>query len=196
MAFLVYLLLLSISALIGQSSALYCVCKDGVGDQVLQKNIDYACGAGADCTPILQNGACYNPNTVKDHCNWAVNSYFQKSGQTQGSCDFAGTATTSANPPSTSSSCVYPSSNTGTPTTGTPGTSPSTISPPTGTGTGTGIGTGTGTGTGNGSPVFGISPSASTSPFNDGSNGGKILVEGTKLLIPLVFTLWLSFLRF
>ncbi|KAI9111662.1 hypothetical protein K1719_017352 [Acacia pycnantha] len=51
---------------------------DDVGDQALQKALDYACQAGADCTPILQNGACYNPNSVKDHCSYAVNSYFQK----------------------------------------------------------------------------------------------------------------------
>ena len=80
--------------------ALYCVCKDGVGDQALQKAIDYACGAGADCTPILQNGACFQPNTVKDHCNYAVNSYFQRKGQAQGSCDFSGAATPSQTPPS------------------------------------------------------------------------------------------------
>ena len=83
--------------------ATYCLCKDGVGDQSLQKSLDYACGAGADCTAILQNGACYNPNTLKDHCNYAVNSYFQKKGQVTGSCDFSGTATVSANPPTSKS---------------------------------------------------------------------------------------------
>lgn len=82
-----------------------------MGDQYLQKAIDYACGAGADCTPIAQNGACYNPNTVKDHCNYAVNSYFQKKGQAQGSCDFAGAATTSPTPPSSKYLLVlFPSS--------------------------------------------------------------------------------------
>ncbi|KAK3222870.1 hypothetical protein Dsin_009895 [Dipteronia sinensis] len=98
MAFVVYLVLFL--AFIGHSSALYCICRDGVGDSSLQKSLDYACGAGADCTPILQNGACYNPNTVKDHCSYAVNSYFQKKGQSNGTCDFSGTASTSANPPS------------------------------------------------------------------------------------------------
>ncbi|KAJ0037816.1 hypothetical protein Pint_23490 [Pistacia integerrima] len=108
MAAIVYLVLFF--AMTGHSSALYCLCKDGVGDSALQKAIDYACGAGADCTPIIQNGVCYNPNTVKDHCNYAVNSYFQKKGQTTGSCDFAGAAATSANPPSNvASTCVYPS---------------------------------------------------------------------------------------
>ncbi|MBA0692573.1 hypothetical protein Goari_010123, partial [Gossypium aridum] len=62
------------------------------GDQALQTTLDYACGSGADCSAIQQNGACYNPNTVKDHCNYAVNSYFQNKGQVTGSCDFAGTA--------------------------------------------------------------------------------------------------------
>ncbi|RWW68304.1 hypothetical protein BHE74_00024183 [Ensete ventricosum] len=58
----------------------------------LQKTLDYACGAGADCTPILQNGACYNPNTVLAHCSYAANSYYQGKGQTQDACNFAGTA--------------------------------------------------------------------------------------------------------
>lgn len=80
--------------------ATYCICKDGLSDPVLQKDIDYACGAGADCTQIVQGGACYNPNTVKDHCNYAVNSYFQKKGQINGSCDFSGTAITTPTPPS------------------------------------------------------------------------------------------------
>ncbi|KAB1206735.1 hypothetical protein CJ030_MR7G013518 [Morella rubra] len=107
MAVLVYLVLFL--ALTGHSSAIYCVCKDGMSDQVLQKALDYACGAGADCSPILQSGACYSPNTVKNHCDYAVNSYFQKRGQAQGSCDFAGTATTSQTAPTgASTTCVYP----------------------------------------------------------------------------------------
>lgn len=79
--------------------AAYCVCKDGGSDQILQKALDYACGAGADCSPIIQNGVCYNPNTVKNHCDYAVNSYFQKKNQGVGTCDFSGAATQSQNPP-------------------------------------------------------------------------------------------------
>ncbi|KAG6757988.1 hypothetical protein POTOM_038319 [Populus tomentosa] len=91
--------------------ATYCVCKDGVGDTQLQKSLDYACGAGADCTQIIQNAPCYQPNTVKDHCSYAVNSYFQKKGQAVGSCDFSGTAMTSATPPqNVASGCTYPAS--------------------------------------------------------------------------------------
>lgn len=69
---------------------------------MLQKTLDYACGAGADCGPIHQNGPCFNPNTVKSHCSYAVNSFFQKKGQSQGTCDFAGTAIVSASDPSES----------------------------------------------------------------------------------------------
>ncbi|KAL7192247.1 hypothetical protein ACSBR2_024147 [Camellia fascicularis] len=98
-----------ILALAGHSSATWCVCKDGVGDATLQKTLDYACGAGADCNPIHQNAACYNPNTLKAHCNYAVNSFFQKKGQSQGSCDFAGTASVTTSDPSTTG-CVYPAS--------------------------------------------------------------------------------------
>ncbi|KDO70387.1 hypothetical protein CISIN_1g0295821mg, partial [Citrus sinensis] len=92
MALIAYLVLFM--AMTGHSTALYCLCKQGLSQSVLQKAIDYACGAGADCTPILQNGVCWNPNTVQDHCNYAVNSYFQRKGQTPGSCDFAGAAAT------------------------------------------------------------------------------------------------------
>ncbi|GLT72626.1 hypothetical protein SLA2020_445430 [Shorea laevis] len=106
MPVLVYLVLFL--ALTGHSSATYCLCKDGLSDQALQKALDYACGAGADCGPILQNGACYQPNTVKSHCDYAVNSYYQRKNQGQGSCDFAGTASPSSTAPTVASaSCVY-----------------------------------------------------------------------------------------
>uniref|UniRef100_A0A7N0UCC1 X8 domain-containing protein n=1 Tax=Kalanchoe fedtschenkoi TaxID=63787 RepID=A0A7N0UCC1_KALFE len=97
-------------AMAGHSNAaVYCLCKDGVGQSALQKALDYACGAGADCSAILQNGACYNPNTVKNHCDYAVNSYFQRKGQVTGSCDFNGCATTSSTVPTQTSGCTYQS---------------------------------------------------------------------------------------
>ncbi|CAA7039639.1 unnamed protein product [Microthlaspi erraticum] len=118
--------LLFLLTLTNYSSAAYCLCRDGVGEKELQTSIDYACGALGDCNPIHDKGPCYQPNTVKSHCDWAVNSYFQKSGQISGSCNFSGTATTSPTPPSTVvTGCIYPSSpgNAGTtPTTGPPGT--------------------------------------------------------------------------
>ncbi|MCD7471847.1 PLASMODESMATA CALLOSE-BINDING PROTEIN 2 [Datura stramonium] len=104
-AFVFALLVLSMA---GHSNAAWCACK-GLSDAVLQKTLDYACGAGADCNPIHQNGPCFNPNTVRAHCNFAVNSYFQKKGQAAGACDFSGTATVTATDPSTAG-CVYPAS--------------------------------------------------------------------------------------
>ncbi|KAG2322250.1 hypothetical protein Bca52824_015463 [Brassica carinata] len=119
--------------MIASSNAAYCVCKDG-NEQVLQKAIDYACGAGADCTQIQQNGACYQPNTVKAHCDVAVNSYYQKKASSGATCDFNGAAILSSSPPSTASSCLTGSSSSGTPSTGTPTTgTPSTGTPTTGT---------------------------------------------------------------
>uniref|UniRef100_A0A1J3IHQ1 Plasmodesmata callose-binding protein 4 n=2 Tax=Noccaea caerulescens TaxID=107243 RepID=A0A1J3IHQ1_NOCCA len=120
-------------SLITYSNALYCVCKDG-NEQVLQKAIDYACGAGADCSQIQLNGACYQPNTVKNHCDVAVNSYYQKKASSGATCDFNGAATTSPSPPSTASSCLTGSSSSGTPSTGTPSTgTPTTGTPTSGT---------------------------------------------------------------
>lgn len=75
------------------------MCKDGA-DAILQKTLDYACGAGADCNPLHTNAPCYNPNTVRAHCSYAVNSYYQKKGQQALACDFAGTATVVTSDPS------------------------------------------------------------------------------------------------
>ncbi|KAG9439419.1 hypothetical protein H6P81_019584 [Aristolochia fimbriata] len=151
MAALVILVL--ILGMAGASSGTqWCVCRTDLSDSALQKTLDYACGAGADCKPILQSGACFQPNTVKAHCSYAANSYFQNKGQSPGSCDFSGTATVVQTDPSSGGSCTYPTSaSSTTPTTG----------PTTGTGgTGTG-GTGTGTGT---TPTMGGAPGTSTSP--------------------------------
>ncbi|CAI9096470.1 OLC1v1032627C1 [Oldenlandia corymbosa var. corymbosa] len=146
-------------ALTGYSSADYCLCKDGLSTDAMQTNIDYACGNGANCNPILQNGPCFNPNTVKDHCNWAVNSYFQAKRSLGATCSFQGTAQLSnAPPPTASSGCSYPSSagSAG----GTPSTNNPTTSPPGSTGTpiltpgSPGGSTGT-TGSTTGSPNFG-----------------------------------------
>ncbi|GMH21923.1 hypothetical protein Nepgr_023766 [Nepenthes gracilis] len=112
-------------AMAGHSSGSWCVCKDGLSDAVLQKTLDYACGAGADCSPIKQNGACFNPSTVKAHCSYAVNSYFQRKNEAGGTCDFAGTATVSASDPSYSG-CVFPASASAAGTSTTPVTVPST----------------------------------------------------------------------
>ncbi|RAL48389.1 hypothetical protein DM860_005813 [Cuscuta australis] len=173
-------------ALLGHSRANYCVCNDGVSDSQLQKNIDYACGNGADCRAINQNGVCYNPNTVKAHCNYAVNSYYQNKGQTAQSCDFSGTATvTSTQPATASGTCSYPTT-AGTGTTGggtttspTAGTTTPTTGGGTGIGTGTGgtgMGTGTGTGTGMGTGVnptpfggVGVAPTGGINTTPDGS---------------------------
>ncbi|URD98397.1 X8 domain [Musa troglodytarum] len=114
-------------AMIGGSEAAWCICKPELADTALQKTLDYACGAGADCTPILQNGACYSPNTVKDHCSYAVNSYYQRKAQAQQACDFSGTATLTTTDPS-KNGCTYPSSpsaagtSNSPPATSTPGT--------------------------------------------------------------------------
>ena len=57
---------------------------------------------GADCDFIvdMNHGAdCYNPNTMKSHCDYAVNNYFQKKGLANGRFDFAGTATQTQNNP-------------------------------------------------------------------------------------------------
>lgn len=82
------------------ADAAWCVCSSDASSTALQKTLDYACGAGADCSPILQVGTCYNPNTVLAHCSYAANSYYQRNGQAQTACDFSGTAVLTSSDPS------------------------------------------------------------------------------------------------
>ncbi|KAL5723155.1 hypothetical protein ACHQM5_006583 [Ranunculus cassubicifolius] len=153
----------------------YCVCRSDVSSDALQKALDYACGAGADCTPIHDGGVCFQPNTVRAHCSYATNSYYQRKGQPTGSCEFNGAATVTATDPS-SNGCTYPASGStaGTPTTGgtTTPTTPTTMPPPgssTGNG-GTGMGNG-GTGLG-GNGGTGFTPSSPTGIIGGGMGSG------------------------
>ncbi|XP_010547761.1 PREDICTED: PLASMODESMATA CALLOSE-BINDING PROTEIN 1-like [Tarenaya hassleriana] len=103
------LLSVLVIAMAGQSSATWCVCKTGLSDAVLQKTLDYACGNGADCNPTHPKAPCFNPDNVRAHCNYAVNSFFQRKGQSPGTCDFGGTATPTNTDPSYAG-CPFPAS--------------------------------------------------------------------------------------
>ncbi|WOK98467.1 PLASMODESMATA CALLOSE-BINDING PROTEIN 3 [Canna indica] len=160
------LLLMLTATMFSGSDGAWCVCRSDVGNSALQKALDYACGAGADCTPILQNGACFNPNTVLAHCSYAANSYYQRKGQAQGACDFSGSATLTSTDPG-GNGCTYPatpsaagtsSTPTSTGTTTTPSsTTPSTFTPNTGIG----------------GMMGGLGPSGTTNSF-DGSDAGLL----------------------
>ncbi|KAG0446966.1 hypothetical protein HPP92_028580 [Vanilla planifolia] len=78
----------------------WCVAKGGASDESLQANIDYACStSGIDCGPIQAGGACFLPNTVRAHANYAMNAYFQFAGRHDFDCDFDKTGVvTTANP--------------------------------------------------------------------------------------------------
>ncbi|GKV28696.1 hypothetical protein SLEP1_g37713 [Rubroshorea leprosula] len=102
------LFLLSSTVLVAQA-ATWCVARSDASNEALQTALDYACGSGADCTPIGPNGLCYLPNTIQGHASYAYNSYYQRKGMAPGSCDFAGTANIAKTDPSYGS-CVYPSS--------------------------------------------------------------------------------------
>ncbi|CAN8252030.1 unnamed protein product [Cochlearia groenlandica] len=110
-------------AMTGHSSGSWCVCRTGLSDTVLQNTLDYACGNGADCNPTHPKAPCFNPDNVRSHCSYAVNSFFQKKGQSPGTCNFSGTATATNSDPSYSG-CAYPTSGSGSggSTTVTPGT--------------------------------------------------------------------------
>ncbi|KAA8527925.1 hypothetical protein F0562_035206 [Nyssa sinensis] len=113
----------------------WCVARSDATDQALQTALDYACGAGADCTPIQSSGLCYLPNNFQAHASYAFNSFYQRKAMAPGSCDFAGTATIARTDPSYGS-CVYPSSLSAAGGTTTPNTTP-TLNAPTPPGTAT-----------------------------------------------------------
>ncbi|AQK62763.1 PLASMODESMATA CALLOSE-BINDING PROTEIN 3 isoform X2 [Zea mays] len=124
----VFLLVAVAAALAGRSDGAWCVCRPELADSALQKALDYACGAGADCKPILQSGACFAPDTVKAHCSYAVNSFYQRNSQNPQACVFSGTATLSNSDPS-GNGCTYPATPSAAATTS--NSSPGVYSPPT-----------------------------------------------------------------
>ncbi|KAK8491783.1 hypothetical protein V6N12_073105 [Hibiscus sabdariffa] len=65
----------------------FCVPKPGVPDDQLQKNLDYACSQGADCSPIQPGAVCADPATVSSHAKYAMDSYFRTKG-VDSACDF------------------------------------------------------------------------------------------------------------
>lgn len=198
---------LLVAALLLLSSTLvvsdFCVCRSEQPQAALQKTIDYACGAGADCNLIHEQGPCYNPNTVVAHCSWAANSYFQKKRAMGATCDFTGTALLVTTDPS-SSGCSYPSSASaaGTSTTptgagtgigGTTGGTGGTFTPGAGTSTGGMGGTGTGTDTTTGATGTGFGGLGPTGTSNmDTAAAGLHPRSGA----PAFLALLVSFLAF
>ncbi|BAF13230.1 PLASMODESMATA CALLOSE-BINDING PROTEIN 2 [Oryza sativa Japonica Group] len=153
------LMALMAATLAGRSEGAWCICRQDMPDSTLQKTLDYACGDGADCKPIQQSGACFSPDTVKAHCSYAVNSFYQRNNQNSQACVFSGTATLVTTDPS-SNGCMYPASasaaGTGTPTSGTGGS--------------TGV---------DGPPGMGLGPSS----FNDNSGASLLPEVGTAMWI-------------
>ncbi|CAO2826853.1 unnamed protein product [Amaranthus hypochondriacus] len=168
------LFVLLILSMATHSNAAFCVCKQGISPGIMQKAIDYACGAGADCNPIRPNGQCYNPNSITTHCSYAVNSYFQRNAAKGATCDFNGAAMlTNADP--SGGGCSFSATSgtsTGNPTTTVPTTSPTT---PTSTPV-TGVTPVTGTGV---TPVSGTGMNPTTaSPYTASPNTGTGVLGG------------------
>lgn len=112
----VYALSTSSSRITGNSSGVFCVAKDGADSVKLQNGLNWACSAqgGANCSSVLQGGACYSPNTLKNHASYAYNDYYQRKHSSGGTCDFDGTATTTTEDPSYGSCIFTGSSDSGT----------------------------------------------------------------------------------
>ena len=79
----------------------YCIAMDGFDSKTLQAALDWACGPGrANCSEIQPGESCYQPNNVKNHASYAFDSYYQKEGKSQGTCDFKGVAMITTTDPS------------------------------------------------------------------------------------------------
>ncbi|KAJ8760313.1 hypothetical protein K2173_011866 [Erythroxylum novogranatense] len=69
----------------------WCVAKAEASEQALQSNINYGCSQGVDCKPIQAGGVCFDPNNVRSHASFVMNSYYQTHGRNDFNCDFGNT---------------------------------------------------------------------------------------------------------
>ncbi|XP_057765057.1 glucan endo-1,3-beta-glucosidase 4-like isoform X2 [Salvia miltiorrhiza] len=84
----------------------YCIADEQTPEDEVVQAMKWACGNGADCSAIGENGVCYLPNTVKDHASYAFNSYYQNMKHKGGSCYFNAAAILSDLDPS-HNSCKF-----------------------------------------------------------------------------------------
>lgn len=93
-----------------ETSEVWCVAKNNAEDTALQSGLDWVCGlGGADCGPIQQSGACYEPNNIQALASYAFNDYFHKNILDPQACVFGNTAALTVLNPS-HGKCVFPSS--------------------------------------------------------------------------------------
>lgn len=78
----------------------WCVPKPDATGAALQSNIDYVCSTGVDCRPIQAVGACFEPNNVRAHAAFVMNSFYQANGRNDYNCDFAHTGVITFTDPS------------------------------------------------------------------------------------------------
>ncbi|KAK9750644.1 hypothetical protein RND81_02G210500 [Saponaria officinalis] len=167
---------------ISYSCGQYCLCKPGSqAPDPYKKVIDYACGNGANCGPVQQNGPCYQPNDVQAVCSYAANSYYQNKKSLGATCDFGGVAAPSTLPSDLPSGCSFPTSG-GATSTGTG------ISTTTGGGTTT---PGGGMGTGTNPNIFTPTGLGPTGGFTDpsGTNDATSLLQISTHVTSLSLTL-------
>ncbi|KAL0877355.1 hypothetical protein Bca101_027060 [Brassica carinata] len=85
----------------------YCTAREGADPKMLQAALDWACGPGKiDCSPIKQGEACYEPDNVVAHANYAFDTYYHQTGNNPEACNFNGVASITTTDPS-HGSCVF-----------------------------------------------------------------------------------------
>ncbi|KAK8935801.1 Glucan endo-1,3-beta-glucosidase-like protein 1 [Platanthera zijinensis] len=95
---------------VASGEEIWCVGKNNAEEDALQAALDWACGPGsADCRPIQDGGACFEPEDVQSHASYAFNDYFRRHGSSPAACDFSGTAAITGINPS-HGDCKFPAS--------------------------------------------------------------------------------------
>lgn len=84
-----------------QGGKKWCVPKMDASEAALQADIDYVCSQGSvDCSPIQAGGTCFDPNNVRAHAAFVMNSFYQREGRHDFNCDFSGSAVITTTDPS------------------------------------------------------------------------------------------------